>query len=241
MANNMPFYKMFPADWDFDLSEHPLKIEGAWIRVCNKLWRGKTRGRATKTIEQWAKILGVSESECERILRYIKNKEIGNVTFRNKNVTVICRRQLKEEKARQDTNKRVKRWRNAKSNTDVTEEKSEVILQKSDKEIKKKKYAEFVSLSKHEYQKLIDTYGQQTTKTLITTLDNYKGSSGKKYKSDYRAILNWVVDKVGAKEIVPTPEPDPVPELTSEQKEKAEIARKKAMAEMKELAESKRI
>ena len=25
---------------------------------------------------------------------------------------------------------------------------------------------------------------------------NYKGSSGKKYKSDYRAILTWVIDKV---------------------------------------------
>lgn len=26
--------------------------------------------------------------------------------------------------------------------------------------------------------------------------DNYKGSKGKTYKSDYRAILSWVADKV---------------------------------------------
>lgn len=30
---------------------------------------------------------------------------------------------------------------------------------------------------------------------VLRLLDNYKGSSGKSYKSDYRAILNWVVDK----------------------------------------------
>ena len=30
---------------------------------------------------------------------------------------------------------------------------------------------------------------------MIQILDNYKGANGKKYKSDYRAILNWVVDK----------------------------------------------
>lgn len=29
----------------------------------------------------------------------------------------------------------------------------------------------------------------------VEVLDNYKGSTGKKYKSDYRAILSWVVDK----------------------------------------------
>ena len=30
---------------------------------------------------------------------------------------------------------------------------------------------------------------------MIEILDNYKGSKGKKYRSDYRAILNWVVNR----------------------------------------------
>lgn len=30
---------------------------------------------------------------------------------------------------------------------------------------------------------------------MIEILDNYKGSKNKKYASDYRAILNWVVDR----------------------------------------------
>jgi hypothetical protein len=51
-----------------------------------------------------------------------------------------------------------------------------------------------------EYEKLCNTYGEDITKQCITILDNYKGANGKKYKSDYRAILNWVVDKVKSNE-----------------------------------------
>jgi hypothetical protein len=35
---------------------------------------------------------------------------------------------------------------------------------------------------------------------MIEVLDNYKGANGKKYKSDYRAILNWVVERVEREE-----------------------------------------
>lgn len=64
------------------------------------------------------------------------------------------------------------------------------------KEEKKESYAEFVTMTNVEYEKLINTYGEEFTKKCIETLDNYKGANGKKYKSDYRAILNWVVKKV---------------------------------------------
>ena len=47
-----------------------------------------------------------------------------------------------------------------------------------------------------EYDKLVSTYGKDFADQCITTLDNYKGANGKKYKDDYRAILNWVVNKV---------------------------------------------
>jgi|GEM_PF-863356 len=56
-------------------------------------------------------------------------------------------------------------------------------------------YAENVSMTEVEYQKLIDRHGQEATDWMIEKLDNYKGSNGKKYRNDYRAILNWVVEK----------------------------------------------
>lgn len=60
---------------------------------------------------------------------------------------------------------------------------------------KKIHFAEFVLLKKEEYDKLCNEYSEEATKRMIEILNNYKGSSGKKYKSDYLAILNWVVGR----------------------------------------------
>jgi len=64
---------------------------------------------------------------------------------------------------------------------------------------KKKRYADFVTLTESEYQKLVSAYGEDNTGRMIDVLDNYKGSKNKKYASDYRAILNWVVERVMGK------------------------------------------
>jgi len=63
--------------------------------------------------------------------------------------------------------------------------------------LKKEKvqFAEFVSMTNDEYQSLVAKYGENAATEFIKILDNYKGSNGKKYKSDYRAILTWVVDR----------------------------------------------
>lgn len=52
---------------------------------------------------------------------------------------------------------------------------------------------EFVKISEKEYDKLRERYGKETAMKALEKLDNYKGSKGKKYKSDYRAILSWVI------------------------------------------------
>ena len=57
----------------------------------------------------------------------------------------------------------------------------------------KQHFAEFVTMTEDEYQTLLVKYGQEQTARMVEILDNYKGSSGKNYKSDYRAILSWVV------------------------------------------------
>ena len=57
------------------------------------------------------------------------------------------------------------------------------------------KYADFVSLTNAEYEALVAKLGEEGTMRCIEILDNYKGATGKKYKSDYRAILNWVVQR----------------------------------------------
>lgn len=64
----------------------------------------------------------------------------------------------------------------------------------------KKQYAEFVKLAEDEYQKLVEAHGELFTARCIEILDNYKGANKKKYDSDYRAILSWVVDRVKERE-----------------------------------------
>ena len=63
-------------------------------------------------------------------------------------------------------------------------------------EVPKVKYAEFVTMTEEEYEKLVAELGEEKAKRAIEILDNYKGQSGKTYKSDYRAILNWTIERV---------------------------------------------
>lgn len=59
----------------------------------------------------------------------------------------------------------------------------------------KKPFGEFVSMTDEEYSSLVAKLGERGAKRCVEILDNYKGANGKKYDSDYRAILNWVVER----------------------------------------------
>lgn len=67
--------------------------------------------------------------------------------------------------------------------------------QKKPKGPVKKAYAEFVHMTEENYGKLLKLYGKRFTDACISELDLYKGSKGKAYKDDYRAILSWTVDR----------------------------------------------
>ncbi len=77
---------------------------------------------------------------------------------------------------------------------------SETDCSDTDKSIRtrqrKEHFAEFVTMTNDEYSSLIEKLGsEEGAKWCIERLDNYKGASGRNYKSDYRAILNWVIDE----------------------------------------------
>lgn len=65
----------------------------------------------------------------------------------------------------------------------------------------KTSFAEFVTMTDDEHAKLVSEFGEQGTEKLIDKLNSYKGASGKKYKSDYMAIRQWVIESVGVKPI----------------------------------------
>ena len=51
-------------------------------------------------------------------------------------------------------------------------------------------------MTENEYSSLIERVGERSAEKCVEVLDNYKGSTGKTYQSDYRTILNWVIEKV---------------------------------------------
>ena len=60
----------------------------------------------------------------------------------------------------------------------------------------KRHYAEFVTMTEEEYNLLLKKLNtDDAVQSCIEILDNYKGSKGKRYKSDYRAILSWVISE----------------------------------------------
>lgn len=86
---------------------------------------------------------------------------------------------------------------------EITETPPELTTEQKEKAEKKKKYkyAENVTLTKDEYAKLCEEYTEPAVMRMIEILDNYKGQNGKRYKSDYRAILNWVVNRYNDEQI----------------------------------------
>lgn len=74
-----------------------------------------------------------------------------------------------------------------------TKQKPDKVKESKVKESKvnKNKYTDYVSMTQAEYEKLIEQFGEKGTKDRIENLNLYKGSTGKKYKSDYLTILNW--------------------------------------------------
>lgn len=109
----------------------------------------------------------LNDSDNEDILDYISDKDIVKATLEG----LLKHLEIEIENENETVNKN-----KSESENKIT-------------------FAENVKMKKAEFDKLKIDYGEKETLKFIETLNNYKGSSGKKYKSDYRAILSWVVDK----------------------------------------------
>lgn len=61
---------------------------------------------------------------------------------------------------------------------------------------KKHAYRDQVKMKPAEYQRLVNAHGKWFVERCLDKLDAWKGAKGKKTKSDYKAILNWVVGAI---------------------------------------------
>lgn len=90
-----PAFQFYPSDWQRDMDDYPLEIEGAWIRICCRLyWSG---GVSTKTMKEWALILRKTLSKTEQILNFFEQKNICNLVKQNGTITITSRRIVRDE------------------------------------------------------------------------------------------------------------------------------------------------
>jgi len=101
----------YPSDWMRDMQEHSLETRGAWTTILCKLHWANTRGEFTKTIEQWARILGVNEQRAEALILYLGEQKIADVECVSRECPATFR--IVSRRMQYDENERV-RWAESK-------------------------------------------------------------------------------------------------------------------------------
>lgn len=171
-------------------------------------WRGIVirRGQRVASYEKLAEELNLSVKQIRTALARLKRT--GEVTSEARcqyslfTVVRYDRYQSKDGK-RADEGQAKGKQKAGEGQQDKKEKKIKNITKKKEKEegvLKNQKekiaMAEHVAMTREEYEKLVAVYGAEDTTRMVEVLDNYKGASGKKYASDYRAILSWVAGRV---------------------------------------------
>lgn len=231
----MPFYV---GDWLKcpEVKVLPPDIRGLWFDMICYMWESVERGVMVKpnhhpyAKEEIIRMIGVDCSGTGSWLDILIDNGVCSV---RPDGAIFSRRMIKDESIRQvrssagQKSAAVKAGKLPKKQDSIAPEPpgdnppptppplSPEEQAKADK-AKKYKYADFVTLTRDEYAKLCEEYSEDGAKAMIEILNNYKGSKGKKYKSDYLTIRGWVKDKYyedlqkngtsKAKPNIPTPE-----------------------------------
>ncbi len=173
------------------------------------------RGQLVTSYPKISDILGISEAQARTAIKHLKatgeitvkqTPKFSVVTVNNYDLYQSLdnqnNRQITVKEQPSDSQMTAMEYNKQsnesnKVNTPPTPSKGENAHKKrtSKPKIDKTMFAEFVSMTDDEYTSLVAKLGEQGTNRCIEILDNYKGASGKKYSSDYRAILNWVISR----------------------------------------------
>ena len=199
-----PAFQFYPNDWMHDLDEHPLEIEGAWIRICCKLWWSEEHGKLTKTITQWARILRATEQATREILLYLKDEQIGDIIFSNNGkVTVMSRRMLRDEKERENNRLRQNRFREKRdSNAPITPLSQPSSSSSSpSKKVKKEdmeEIREYIRLTTEQYTSLKSQFEKEKLEWMFDKLDFYLSTTKKKYTGAYGFFKkgSWLIEEM---------------------------------------------
>ena len=167
-------------------------------------------GEAGKLEISWANYLEKlhkRRTQVELMLNFCSTSGKLSVMFSEDNVIIECK---KFAEYSDNYTKYGKTLQSDFKEPSKQEEEEEVEVDKKEKKIKsakkkegivKAKYGDDVFLTEEEHRKLIDKLGSESrAKICIEILDNAKGAKGYVYKSDYKAILSWVIGELEKRE-----------------------------------------
>lgn len=201
---NPPAFQLYAADFYMDTASWPVEAVGMYSRFLFYQW---VNGCLPDNEKELARIAGCGIAKLKKNFNFWKPKFIqnGNGNLQNIRLEETRKTQL-EYREKQANSGRIgglktqadkKRQSSTASSTAASKQasKSKALQSSSSSSIKKNKYIESVFLSQEEYDKLKTSHGEFLLTKAIDLLNNYKMATGKKYKSDYHALLNWAIEK----------------------------------------------
>lgn len=163
--------------------------EGRKVLIKGKLFDCE-RGQSLKSLDTWAKEWRTTKKTVRSF--FILLQQDGMLTISS--VTVSTRITVCNYESYQDNGNEEETQSKRKVNARETQATPKQEGKELKNEKKKKEYAPAVLLFEEEFTKLNAAYGSYAAMQMIGKLSAYKQSEGKKYKSDYAAINNWVVE-----------------------------------------------
>lgn len=144
-----------------------------------------------------AEELRMNESKVYRLINILgklekvhikSSSKFSVVTIENWQLYQGCEQESEQQNEQEVNNKRTTSEQQVNTNKNVKNLKNEKNVKNDNKIL----YLDCVRLTDDEYQKAVDKYGLSCLQEMIQILNDYKMSSGKKYKSDYYTFNTWV-------------------------------------------------
>ena len=142
-------------------------------------------GQFTTGAYQLSVRCGVPRGTVERIIKKLKSEELIEVKTDRQCSLITVLNWDRFQKSEEGNEERMRNDRGTSEERVRTKE--ECKKEKKEKNI----YGEFVFLTEEEHKKLFDLLGETALSDMLERLNNYIGSSGKKYKSHYHTVLAW--------------------------------------------------
>ena len=192
MAKNFPYFKFTATEWlTGDIVYESLELQGLFINVCAVYWQRDGKLTIEDLIKRYKNEILINQL----IDKYIWSNN-GNILIKFLDEQLIEANHI--SKVNSENGKKGAEAKRNKANAKRTLNESKAILSKEEKELNKNnnknknKIREYVFLSQSELDKLYSEYLEHEVSWMLDKLNDYKASTGKKYKCDYSAINVWV-------------------------------------------------